>query len=330
VRALLLLAIAACNGDHTPSTPPPPDGHVSQWTTGSAIPDPRLEPGVTALGQSVIVLGGFDTNVQHGLDITTRVDRFDVASQAWAGQLPDAPVAWTHIQLAGVGDEVYLLGGLEGVQYQARGEAWRLDPSSNSWVSIAPIPAGLERGASGVVSGQGNIFLIGGASSTDALASVLDYQIATDTWTQLPDLPSPRSHPAAMRMDDGTLIVVGGLATIDASQPLAEVWALPLNATAWEARTAMPTARGGCAYGYVDGGLVCAGGEAGAAALHVVERYDPVLDTWSTEDEMPESRAGMQGAVVGTSLYVPGGASSLQFEPTDSLFIYDRLRTETR
>ena len=126
------------------------------------------------------------------------------------------------------------------------------------------MPAGQERGAAAVVVSPPHVFLLGGATSGGALASVLDFNVSTSTWSQLPDLPTARSHAAAMRLDDGTLIVAGGLAD-GTGIPLGDVYALPLGAAAWELREPMPTRRGGCAYGRVQRSLVCAGGEAGAA-----------------------------------------------------------------
>jgi hypothetical protein len=138
-----------------------------------------------------------------------------------------------------------------------------------------------------------------------------------------------------MRRSDGTLIVAGGFASLDASEPRGEVWALPPPGAAdrtWQPRAAMHPpgdldTRGGCAYGVVLGQLVCAGGGGGQTARRVVESYDPYLDVWTPRDPMPVERAGTQGAVVGGRLFVPGGAATLALEPTDTLYIYAPLDT---
>ena len=92
--------------------------------------------------------------------------------------------------------------------------------------------------------------------------------------------------------------------------------------SAWDTKTPMPSARGGCAYGVVEGQLICAGGEAGMSAYKVVESYDPLGDMWTTLAPMPDSRAGTQGAAIGARFYVPGGARELVFEPTATLYVY--------
>ena len=292
------------------------------------LPSPRLEAGVAALGQRIVVVGGFDQGVAQGLRVTQEVLSLDLHTEQWTA-MREAPVAWTHANVAGASATLYLLGGLDTSSFLARGESFALDLDvpDPQWRAITSMPAGMERGAAAVVSSPPYIYLLGGASTSDALATCLRYDFSTERWFQLPDLPAPRSHAAAMREDDGTLVIAGGLSTLDSSRPLGDVLALPPNGTTWEPRTPMRRARGGCAFGTVFGHLICAGGEAGTGAVETVETYDPNTDTWTTQEDMPEPRAGTRGAVVGGRLFVPGGAAALQFEPTTSLYVFTFLDT---
>jgi Kelch motif protein len=321
-RAAIALLFVACGNNN----PKPPDGPSSPWQPGPMLPGLRLEAGVTALGQNVVMLGGFDTGIIQGLHITNEVDILDTSSGVWS-RLPDAPVAWTHVNLMSAGGTLYLLGGLEGTNFVARGDAFALDPGATMWRPLTPIPTGQERGAAALIAVPPHLYIVGGAFTTNAVATGLDYDITTDTWAMLPDLPSARSHPAGMRKMDGTLIVAGGLQTLDASMPIAETLALPVGSTTWEPLAPMPIAHGGCAYGTIGQSLVCAGGEAGAAALHIAMSYDSLLDQWTMLPDMPHERAGTQGAAVGQRLFVPGGAPELQFIPTDTMDVFDALDT---
>ncbi len=316
---------------------------------GTGMPSRRLEAAAGSLGTKLVIVGGFSASMTEGLPITMDVLTYDTLTGEW-GSLPPAPVAWTHANVAAVGGVVYLLGGLEGRSFVARGDVYALQTGvpDPQWKQLASMPIGEERGASAVVVSPGHIFLVGGASTDRALASILDFDLGVpegeSPWSQFPvDLPTPRSHPAAMRMYDGTMIVAGGLEDLTTTRPLGDVYAMslaelqsPANGTnpVWELRASMPTSRGGCAYGTLYGRLVCAGGEAGLDALDVVEIYDPTLDTWETGPDpanptlhapMPEPRAGAHGAVVAGRLFVPGGATTLTFEPTDSMFVFSPL-----
>jgi hypothetical protein len=330
---LALAVLGACS-----SPAPLPDAPSSPWSTGPTLPVPRLEPGVTALGQRVAVVGGFDTSQTAGLDVTTRVDVFDTFTQTWS-QLPDAPVARHHVQLAAVGTTLYLLGGLDGApdamnNYPARGDCYALDTGAATpeWRVLASMPAGYERGSAAVVVASSRIYLFGGAATSDAVATNLQYDTVSDTWTmQLPDLPAKRSHPAAMRRLDGGFVVVGGLSGLASDTAQADVYQLPTDQQmptgTWTAGMPMPVQRGGCAYGVIQGKLICAGGEAGNSALSYTQGYDPLADQWSDFDVMPMPTAGTLGAAIGQRLFVPGGARRLVFEPTDTLYIFAPLDT---
>lgn len=327
LRSLLFVALVACS-----SSTGLPDAPSSAWSQGPTMPRRALEPAVAALGQQLVMVGGFETSASEGLGITAQVDALDTTTGTW-GALPEVPVRWTHGNVAVLGATLYLVGGLEGTELVARGDGFALDPLEHTWQPIAAMEPGDARGAAGVAKAPGRIYLLGGASSTEALASCLEYDVAADRWTRLPDLPAPRVRPAAMRRQDGTLIVAGGLATLDSSQPRGEVWALPPPGAApraWKAVSSMPIATGGCAYAVVLGQLVCAGGEAGLAASAAVQSYDPYLDVWTTGEAMPVARAGTQGAAIGGRLYVPGGSETLAFTPTDTLYLYAPFDTAPR
>lgn len=337
----MLWLVAACSGGKTA-----PDAPTSAWSEGPMLPLPRLEPGVTSLGQQVIVLGGFDTGQTAGLDVTTHVDVYDVNDMMWNEHpLPDAPVARHHAQVATIGASLYLLGGLDGMpdaanNYPARGDVYRLDTLSTplEWQQLTSIPAGFERGSAAVVVVPPRIYLFGGASTTAALASNIYYDVAHDTWTAgdpaLPDLPAPRSHPVAMRRSDGAFVVAGGLATLTSDSAVAAVYQLAPG-QAWQATMPLPEARGGCAAGVILGQLVCAGGEAGTSALTYTELYDPYNDAWMTSELMPAPTAGTQGTAIGDRLFVPGGSRTVpsfaqSFAPTDTLYIFAPLDTAPR
>lgn len=326
-----------CAGIACASTPAPADGPGTAWRSGAILPRAARDAGVTALGLDVVVAGGFTQDSAAGLTVTSRVDLLDTATGDWlpAGTLPDAPVRWTAINLAAVGATLYLLGGLDGADRTAHGESYALDPLDHTWQALPALPPGYERGAAGVVVTTGRIYLLGGIASTGPVATCLEYDVPTRTWALLPSLPEPRAWPAAMRRADGTLIVAGGLGSLDASDPRGEVWSLPPAGAAsrsWTPRAAMhpPGAAdpgGGCAYGAVLGQLVCAGGAAAAGARASVASYDPYNDVWTVREAMPAGRAGVPGAAIGGRLYVPGGAGA-QGEPTDTLYVYTPLDTQ--
>jgi len=350
---VLALALVACDGPPSPPEPGPPWTSITLDEGVDGLPRRRLEAAVTSLGTRLVIAGGYATSLREGLEITDEVLVLDTLApepeQQWT-QLPPLPVRWTHGALVGTGNTLFLLGGHEDVNGTARGEVFMLelvdDATKREWIPLEPMPVGLERGGAGVVVVPPFVYLLGGANATGPLATNLRFDmiaardglVSTLAWSRLlPDLPLARSHPAAMELY-GDLFVAGGLD--DANRPLGDVWRLslddnPVEQKLWRPGEPMITSRGGCAYGRAFGALLCAGGEAGPVAVSVVERYDPdgkvvdgeVLDEWTTLPEMPEPRAGIQGAVIGGKLYVVGGSQSLMFEPTDSVLVFSVVDT---
>ena len=328
--ALAALSSAGCGSDSIG----PPDAPASPWSTTTPLPEPRLESGVAANGTQVVVIGGYSSSLEQGLAVSRQVLVLDTFAETWTPVTPEAPVAWTHASVATAAGSIFLLGGLDQ-QLAAHGDAYVLDLGARVWEAMTPMPAGEERGAAAVVVYPPFVYLFGGSATVGALATNLAIDTSSSgptrrgVWSALPPLPAPRSHAAAMRMANGTFIVTGGFD--GQGKPLADTLELAPNATAWTAtRKPMPTARGGCAYGVVLGELVCAGGETEAAALSVVEGYDPIRDVWMTYPPLPVPRAGIHGAVVGQRLFIPGGSESLRFEPTPDVFVFSPLDTLPR
>jgi N-acetylneuraminic acid mutarotase len=307
---------------------PEMDPPQAPWTQRADLLEGRrrLEASATGLGSRVVVVGGFEAAT---LEVSTEVLQYDPFLDEWSKLAVDAPKTLTHAGLTSIGGSLYLLGGLEGSAFVPSATSYRLRPQTTlAWEALADMPAGEARGAAAVVASSGHIFLLGGETAAGPTDSILDYEVASNTWTVYPArLPTPRSHAIAMREGDGTFILAGG---IGSQGPLGDTWALRFGATMWEPRASMTTPRGGCAYGVVYGQLVCAGGEQIAAVSRSVEVYDPTLDTWTVSAEMPVERAGAPGAIVISRLYVVGGSQSPLPEPTSTLYEFDLLDTLPR
>lgn len=313
MRALaLVVLLAACGGGATA-----PDADPGPWTQGPSLPEPLLEPGVVGFGGEVWVIGGFD----EGLEVTTDVWILGDGATAWRAG-PTAPIAFTHMNLAVSSGRLYLLGGLIGRELTPDGHAWVLSDDHTTWTPIASMPAGEERGAAAVIAAPDRILVAGGADAIEAIGSVLVYTPADDTWTTTTDLPTPRSHPVGALAPDGTPLVIGGLATLDATMPMNDVLGLDAGG-AWVARAPMPTRRGGCSSAVIDGTFYCVGGEAGTSVLRATEAYDLAADTWTALHDLPRGRGGTGGAALGGRVIVPGGAHVYAYMPADDVDVLE-------
>ena len=314
---MLLGLAAACGDGEGDGEPPPGDGGVDgaagcdgdgPWAVGPSLPlGPTQETAAVAHGGRIYVLGGFN----GALGVLAAVQVLDTATCAWSAG-PDLPRAVHHANAAVVGDTIYVVGAMTGLDFRAIGDVWAWRPGVDAtWTARRAMPAGSERG-SAVTAVQGGTIVLAGGLRGGAVADVSSYDPVADRWdTTLPALPGPRDHGCGAVID-GVLYVAGGRrGTIDSRE--GGVFAYTPGG-GWIEKRAMPTARGGTACGVVDGTLIVAGGEGNPASpervFAEVEAYAPATDTWSSLAPMPTPRHGLGAAAWAGRLYLPGGATS--------------------
>ena len=132
---------------------------------------------------------------------TTQHDRYDPRTGVWTSLRP--PEAVDHLQavthqgspLVPRRDDRWP-GHRRGPR--TSGQVVSYDPATGELTSHVPMPG--QRGAGGIAVVDGRIYYFGGLVSPDQTSAQADvYDIATDTWTQLPDLPVAKDHFKAAR-----------------------------------------------------------------------------------------------------------------------------------
>jgi N-acetylneuraminic acid mutarotase len=170
---------------------------------------------------------------------------------------------------------------------------------------------------------NGRVYLIGGqtnSSATEAYTNtVFEYNPATSNWTARAPMPTARSAGAAAVI--GNLIYVAG-----GRPPRGSDFAVynVIN-NQWTTLPNLPTARNHLAAGAIDGKVYVVGGRLGAGFTSemtaVLEVYDPLTTTWSTNAPMPAPRGGVNGIVVDGVLFVFGGEGPNGVFPNHEMFI---------
>jgi N-acetylneuraminic acid mutarotase len=279
------------------------------------LPVARFEGYAAATQGSVSFVGGITGQLG---DISTarpsrRVDVFDPQASRWmAGPdlPPDAPKH--HLAVAVADDVIYVLGGFDGILNQAPSEpfvpvavAYAL--RSGTWTRLASPP--LARGAATAQAIDGKIYVTGGAPTENVppYAELDIYDIAGDSWTSGPPMPTPREHLASCVVG-GKMLVVGGWIQ-DKAQTAAEEYD-PATGT-WTIRSPMPTARGGLGAASLGDECHVVGGEDWALAppgtFGTHEVWSATTGVWSTRAPMPTPRHGVGLAWIGDVMYAVGG-----------------------
>lgn len=297
---------------------PGPTGSGPAWATLAPVPSTG-GPGVggvegmsvAAVGDEIIAALGHDPLVAD-TDVT-RI--YDIASDTWSfgANAPDISSEGAGVAHGGL---FYNIGGRDSLTTPtgARDDIWAYDPASDTW-NAALTPMITPRAGLAVAVVGNAIYAIGGRLATGGpcnglpLARVEVYDIASDTWTPVAPLPSPRSDLAATTIG-GKIYVFGGcddagtiLADVDVYNPVTDTWST--------APTDMPTARAAMyAVASKGGSVYVIGGWDGLGiGLSTNEAYKVAQDAWTVGLlAMPTPRAETGAVGHGGRIYILGGA----------------------
>jgi hypothetical protein len=216
---------------------------------------------------------------------------------------------------ATIGDDAYLVGGATSLLEEVDGELLvdpsdaltRFDPRSGKYTELAPMPRPLNH--VGVVAYRSDLYVLGGYGRRVASNTSKDfyrYDLVTDTWSRLPDLPQPRAAMAAGVIGD-RLYVAGGARN---GVPLDETYAYDFRSGRWTRLANMHSRREHVGEAVLDGKLYVLGGRApGSLAVNAAERFDPATDGWERLAPMPVPSGGLAAIEEGGKVIAVAGGN---------------------
>lgn len=145
---------------------------------------------------------------------------------------------------------------------------------------------------------DGRVLVVGGVAVDETTGAeptrmVELYDPKTGGWTSTESLPTPRWYHTATRLEDGTVLVVGGAENLIDSLAIDSADTFDPATGTWSPAGLLNAPRQGhTATLLVDGGVIVLGGSGshGDASPRTVERYDPRSRTWTVVGELPIAR----------------------------------------
>lgn len=289
---LLALGCGGNGGDGaTPDaaveTAPPSKG----FSVGPALPSAWQEHAVVTTSAGLYVLGGFAP-----LRVAREVPL--LRDGVW-GAAPELPAERHHLMATAIGDEVYALGGMTGLDFTSQKTAWVL--RSGAWTSLPDLPEA--RGAGGAAALDGVVYVVGGMLAGETRAEVFAFD--KGAWRAVAPLKVAREHLAVVAFE-GRIFALGGRQG-SLSKNLASVEIYDPRTDAWTSGPELPRAAGGCAAAVHAGKLYLLGGEAPDTVSDELDVLDPRTMTWSIAARTPKPRHGLGIGSVGAALVIPGG-----------------------
>jgi hypothetical protein len=274
-------------------------------------------------GHTAALLQDGRVMVMGGAAVANSVELFDPSTNTWS--VGPSMESWRTGHVSGTlsNGDVLVAGGI-GPQ----GAAERYDVQQEAW-----IPAGfltLDRDNPGACALANNGFLVvGGRTGQDVpVASAEVYNPATNQWSVVaPMTAGARSHTTASLLNDGRVLVAGGLGEgaqqmLDTAQvydPVTNQWsdAAPLNVGRFShTATVLPNN---------NGTVLVVGGQGGGVALTSAEIYDPVANLWIPAASMAQLRQDHTASLVLSSnqVVVVGGRLPVGVNALSSSEMYD-------
>ncbi len=197
----------------------------------------------------------------------------------WSEQAP-YPIAITGHSLAAVSGNIYSFGGI--LNNIAVTNAYKYDTSTNTWSTIAPLPAGREW--AGAVSDGTYVYILGGIDQIgNTVGTLWRYDPNSNTYnTSLASDHTPTYFHGIAYLN-GKIYRIAGRGI--GSQVSVEAYTIASNTWAYVASYPYAAQRPN-AVGY--NGYIYAGGGNGSSSTY---RYDPVANVWD-DAAVPDLPAG--------------------------------------
>ncbi|XP_063369830.1 influenza virus NS1A-binding protein homolog A-like [Cydia amplana] len=300
---------------HTQDAPPEPDGEKRAELAGG-----RCAHGAAALGQRLIVCGGYDR-----ARVLRNCEAYCPATNAWS-PLADMRGARARFPAAALGGRVYVLGGSDGHNELDSVDAFEEggETGLGKWKPRARLPGARSHAAAAADHERGILYVVGGWAGGRSLKAVhRDRERQGETglgeWKPRARLPGARSHAAAAADHErGILYVVGGWAggrSLKAVHRDRERQG-ETGLGEWKPRARLPGARShaAAAADHERGILYVVGGWAGGRSLKAVHRDrerqgETGLGEWKPRARLPGARSHAAAAADHERgiLYVVGG-----------------------
>ena len=195
------------------------DLQVNVWRSREPMPLSLANLAAASLGQHIYVAGGSTEATENGTELIS--DQFwvyDIATDSWS-QIGKLPYPLAGAELLAVDNALYLIGGWDG--QAAQREVWRYSPPAEGapaadtdsstglaeWALITRMPTA--RAFFGAVYAKEEIYVIGGYDGQQEEQRADAYMLSTNTWRELPPLPTARGG-LRLVYDGLDIVALGG------------------------------------------------------------------------------------------------------------------------
>ena len=278
------------------------------WTKIGDMPEIRYGHTANEMNGKVYIAGGVNTETGY-FPATMLV--YDTLANMWDSiPLPNPRADHTSCI---VDSNLYLIGGVEliGGQWMTVPYVDIFNTTTGQWTSGTSMPTHRTTLDCVLINGKiyviGGLQIIGGVIDYNGLKTLEVYDLSSETWTQLADMPTKRWGLSAVAFD-GEIYVFGGR-SLDVRPASVEVY--DPQDSSWTSITNIPTPRYQLTTCIIDSNIYAIDGwysSSSGPIYDTVEVYNPITNVWTTATSMPVARARFDGYALNGKIYVYGGS----------------------
>ena len=197
------------------------------------------------------------------------------------------------------------------------------------WKDGSPLPVPLLESLAAVIDEE--LYVFGGFTyGWRAVADGFKYNLKTDSWERLCDMPTPVNHVNSA-VEGHKIWIAGGFVGNHPGKATDEVWYYDAVANHWFPSTPLPQKRAGGGLAIIDWELHYFGGFTEDRDTTCAEHWFMPLDgvhEWMEATPLPAPRGHIATAVVENKIYAMGGQIRHDTNPVDQSSVY-RYDNET-
>jgi non-specific serine/threonine protein kinase len=158
------------------------NGH---WVTGPSLLHARAAGAAVVVGNKIVVFGG-----RTGGKVEQEVPQTEVFDGKGWHDAANIPFPGDHLGAVTDGTYAYAIGGRNLKSSDNNNHLQRFDPATGQWTQLTPLP--VANSDMGAVYVDGQIVTFGGENAFSVFNTVRSYNIATKTWSTLPNMAQAR------------------------------------------------------------------------------------------------------------------------------------------
>ncbi|WP_413292987.1 kelch repeat-containing protein [Bdellovibrio sp. HCB185ZH] len=277
----------------------------------------------------VLIAGGLSNPSSSVMNYLDSSEIFDPATGQWSAG-PSLPTKRLWATSTRLNDGRFLIvGGVDETMTRVTSTLF-YNPTTNSW-SAGPSIAMGRIGHSASLLPDGRVIIMGGNENTGIFPPSNKTDIfdpTTNQWTAGPNMLTAVAEHTAVTLNDGTILLVGGLTTTTLNSASAVVQLYNPSTNSFTAKASQSVGRYQANVTILPSGKVLSLGglNAAQAILASSEIYDPSANTWTAGANLNiPRRAHNSISLPSGKILITGGTASSSFPltPASSNEIYD-------